>query len=183
MAIIIYGHKFFSINIEHDKLQKGLNGELTVAYELDRLPDGWLIINDSLIGGSQIDHIAVGPTGVFCLETKNWNNAACDENGVWYRFHLGQWVPLDENPARQNLKHILLLRRLLQERIDLNKKVISVIVLANPNGKFNICSRVVPPGNTLICMPAELHRLLPGNGGIVLLPDEARKIAQNLAGT
>lgn len=182
-AIIIYGCKFFSINIENDKILKGFNGELIVAHELDKLPDGWFIINDIVINGSQIDHIAVGPTGIYCVETKNWNNVACDTNGVWYRFHLGQWVPINESPAKQNINHISALKKFLKERIDLNKNVVSVVVLANPRGKFNIKSRLVPPGNTVICLPAELRQLLFDNSGTVLTPDEAYKIARTLVGT
>ncbi len=182
MAIIICGRKIFSINFESDKLLRGLTGELIVAYELERLPEGWFIINDIVINGSQIDHIAVGPSGIYCIETKNWNNAACDENGTWYRFHLGNWVPIDTSPAKQNLNHVFSLKKFLKERMGLNINVASVVVLANPKGKFNIKSKVVPPGNTVICMPDGLRQILLDCDSTVLSTDEAHKLAHTLAG-
>ncbi|OPY57992.1 MAG: Nuclease-related domain protein [Pelotomaculum sp. PtaU1.Bin035] len=180
MVIIAYGRKMLSINFERDKLEKGISGELTVANELNNLPDGWFIINDTVVNGSQIDHIAIGPTGIYCIETKNWNNAGCDENGVWYRFHLGHWVPLDKSPAEQNIRHILSLKKFLIEKTRLDISLTSIVVLANPNGKFNIESRVVPPGDTRICLPNELYQLLSGSGGIVLSPDEVNNVARIL---
>ncbi|OPX90260.1 MAG: Nuclease-related domain protein [Pelotomaculum sp. PtaB.Bin104] len=183
VIIIAFGRKLLSINFESNKLQKGFTGELIVAEELDRHPDGWFIINDMVINGSQIDHIAVGPSGLYCLETKNWNNAGCDENGVWFRFHLGHWVPLDKNPAEQNYHHVLSLKRFLNEKSGLgNIRIVSIVVLANPTGKFNIKSKIVQPGDTIICLPSELQQLLANSGRTVLPPDTVKKIAQTILG-
>ncbi|MDD3654000.1 MAG: nuclease-related domain-containing protein [Desulfotomaculaceae bacterium] len=177
LIIIVLGRKVFSNNIESDKLQKGFTGEVIVAHALDQLPDGWFVINDIVIKGSQIDHLAVGPAGVYCLETKNWNNAGCDENGAWFRFHLGQWAPLNQSPAEQNMSHVQSVKKFLNERLGLEVSPVSVVVLANPDGKFNIKTRIVPPGDTSICLPSELHHLLAGSGRTVLPTDMVEKIA------
>ena len=98
------------------------------------------------------------------------------------RFHLGHWVPIDTSPAKQNLNHVFSLKKFLKERMGLNINVASVVVLANPKGKFNIKSKVVPPGNTVICMPDGLRQILLDCDSTVLSTDEAHKLAHTLAG-
>jgi len=54
----------------------GAEGEERVARLLDELQaDGYVVLSDLLIPGSRenIDHVVVGPTGVFVVETKNYS--------------------------------------------------------------------------------------------------------------
>ena len=58
---------------------KGAAGEEIVARELARLPAGYHVFHSLDAGGGvlmwrggDIDHVVVGPTGVFAIETKNW---------------------------------------------------------------------------------------------------------------
>jgi len=54
--------------------RKGAEGEELTADDLSTLPGTSSVFHDLThpsIGGN-IDHIVVGPTGVFALETKNW---------------------------------------------------------------------------------------------------------------
>lgn len=54
--------------------RKGAEGEGLTADDLSNLPDTYSVFHDLThpsIGGN-IDHVVVGPTGVFALETKNW---------------------------------------------------------------------------------------------------------------
>lgn len=50
----------------------GALGELEVARELDRLGPGWHVVHAIPIGerGSDIDHLVIGPAGVFTVNTK-----------------------------------------------------------------------------------------------------------------
>lgn len=180
MVLILLGWKLWHTNIDSEKLLKGFNGEELVANLLDKLPGGWLIVNDLKINGAQIDHIAIGPAGIICLETKNWNNAGCDEDGNWYRFHLGHWVPVAASPSKQNAAHILSLKRYLMKELGLDIKISSIVVMANPNAKLNIQAKVVPPGDTRICLLHELHYVILNNQGAELTPGEARDIAGTL---
>lgn len=52
---------------------KGARGEERVAALLDSLPTGWHVFHDFPAGKYHVDHVVVGPMGVFSLETKNWN--------------------------------------------------------------------------------------------------------------
>ncbi len=47
-------------------------GERVVGWMLGRLPEGWYVFHDVPVGnrGTNIDHILVGPAGVFILNTK-----------------------------------------------------------------------------------------------------------------
>jgi hypothetical protein len=51
----------------------GANGEEKVATRLRTLGDGWHVIHGVPVGaqGSDIDHVVIGPPGVFTLNTKN----------------------------------------------------------------------------------------------------------------
>lgn len=51
----------------------GAQGEVKVGKVLDQLPDGWHVIHAVPIGeaGSDIDHVVIGPAGVFTLNTKH----------------------------------------------------------------------------------------------------------------
>lgn len=50
----------------------GALGELRVAQRLARLGPGWTVLHSVPIGGrgSDIDHVVIGPTGVFTINTK-----------------------------------------------------------------------------------------------------------------
>lgn len=74
----------------------GVIGESKVSRTLSLLPDGYVVINDVYIElqkpiyyreeddrifSFQIDHLVIGPTGVFVVETKHWGQStinSCD---------------------------------------------------------------------------------------------------------
>jgi len=49
---------------------KGAGAELIVEHELERLPKTYKVINDFNTGQGNIDHIVIGPRGIFIIETK-----------------------------------------------------------------------------------------------------------------
>lgn len=82
-----------SILKELNSLFYGVIGELKAVDELSELPSSYHIINDyrktfyppiynrqenDHIHTIQADHIVVGPTGVYLIETKNWSKASLD---------------------------------------------------------------------------------------------------------
>jgi hypothetical protein len=52
---------------------RGARGERVVAWFLGRPPDCWHVFHDVPVGerGANIDHVVVGPAGVFTINTKN----------------------------------------------------------------------------------------------------------------
>ena len=53
--------------------RRGADGERVTGWWLGRLPDGWQVLNDVPVGdaGTNVDHLVIGPAGVFTINTKN----------------------------------------------------------------------------------------------------------------
>lgn len=81
-------HRIVKSLEEHKSLLIGAIGEEKAIAELQKLPDSYTVINDFQLEFSpplynrqekdhifsvQVDHLVVGPTGVFLIETKNWS--------------------------------------------------------------------------------------------------------------
>jgi hypothetical protein len=80
---------FIDFIIKHNKLLLiGAIGENKTIDELSKLPDSFIVLNDVQLGfdppiynrkeddhifSIQIDHLVIGPSGVFNIETKNWS--------------------------------------------------------------------------------------------------------------
>lgn len=77
-----------SVLKKHQYLFYGAEGEERVTRELSKLPDTYIAINDYRLEFSppmydrnnddriysiQIDHVVVGPSGLYLMETKNWS--------------------------------------------------------------------------------------------------------------
>lgn len=57
------------------KWEQGAEGEVAVARALEALPEGWIVLHDLPWPGRQranLDHVVVGPAGVFVVDAKNW---------------------------------------------------------------------------------------------------------------
>jgi hypothetical protein len=56
--------------------EQGAEGEVAVAGALEALPEGWVALHDLAWPGRQranLDHVVVGPGGVFIVDAKNWS--------------------------------------------------------------------------------------------------------------
>lgn len=51
---------------------RGARGEERVAGVLSSLPGQWHVFHDFVAGREHVDHVIVGPAGVFSVETKSW---------------------------------------------------------------------------------------------------------------
>jgi hypothetical protein len=65
--------RFLGIHAHERASNRGANGELLNGWWLGRLPDGWQVLNDVPLGdaGANIDHLVIGPRGVFTINTRN----------------------------------------------------------------------------------------------------------------
>jgi hypothetical protein len=83
---------------------KGARGEEYVAHELSFLPAGYDVFHglarssDSIMGREgDFDHVVVGPTGVFVIETKNWDGSITVEDGkILYNGQAPSRPPLEQ---------------------------------------------------------------------------------------
>ncbi|MDR7252275.1 hypothetical protein J2X46_001251 [Nocardioides sp. BE266] len=56
--------------------EQGAEGEVAVARALEALPEAWVALHDLAWPGRQranLDHVVVGPGGVFVVDAKNWS--------------------------------------------------------------------------------------------------------------
>jgi hypothetical protein len=66
-------------------LNQGIEGEKAVGQFLDRLREqGYCVFHDVLAEGFNVDHVLIGPGGVFTIETKTWSKPARGDARVTY---------------------------------------------------------------------------------------------------
>lgn len=53
-------------------MQRGAAGENAVARVLANFPADFHVINDLSTPFGNLDHVVIGPTGVFVIDAKNW---------------------------------------------------------------------------------------------------------------
>ena len=64
--------RLFGVRIDEPASREGTIGERGVGWWLGRLPEGWFVFHDVPVGhrGANIDHVVIGPGGVFTVNTK-----------------------------------------------------------------------------------------------------------------
>lgn len=65
--------------------ERGAVGERIVAELLARLPSEWFVLHDIHWPGrdkANIDHLVIGPTGIFVLDAKNWSGTVTISRGT-----------------------------------------------------------------------------------------------------
>ncbi|MBU4321486.1 MAG: NERD domain-containing protein [Thermodesulfovibrionales bacterium] len=77
---------FYRKALKHERYRfnyrRGADGEFRVGNALGLFPDEYNVLNDLKTDFGNIDHVVVGPTGVYVLDAKNWRGIiTADENG------------------------------------------------------------------------------------------------------
>lgn len=64
----------------------GKNGEMAITETLKDLPDGYVLLNDLMLpdGKGNVDHLVMGPNGLFVIETKNYSTFVKCLGDEWY---------------------------------------------------------------------------------------------------
>jgi hypothetical protein len=69
------------------RLSAGAGAERAVAGELARLSDDFVVIHNALIrspaGAVEVDHLVLGPTGLFAIEAKRWGGQVTPGPDRW----------------------------------------------------------------------------------------------------
>lgn len=72
--------------LRHAELfEKGAAGERAVGALLDSLPPEWAVLHDVRWPGREranVDHVLIGPTGIFVIDSKNWSGQITLHRGV-----------------------------------------------------------------------------------------------------
>lgn len=112
-------------------LRQGLEGERAVAEYLDTLREqGFKVLHDVQGEGFNVDHVLIGPQGVFTIETKTISKPIRGEARIAYdgeRIRIGGFEP-SRNPVVQARAEQGWLRRLLEESTGKKFTVRPVVV-------------------------------------------------------
>ena len=135
----------------------GLSGERHVAQVLAReLSDEYVLINGLKLprGAGDIDHLVVGPTGMFLLETKTMaGRIVCEPDGTWRRTRVGRagtaYAAYIGDPAAQVQRNIFAVRACLRRRLPvmLRRKPLwieGLVVFAHPHTELEAVHSRVP---------------------------------------
>jgi hypothetical protein len=65
--------RFLGVHTGERASNRGADGERVAGWWLGRLPEGWHVLNNVPVGesGANVDHLVLGPSGVFTISTKN----------------------------------------------------------------------------------------------------------------
>ena len=132
---------------------KGWSGEREVVQALSGLDDSYYIVHDARIPKANIDHIVLGPNGVFVVETKNFSGRVICDHDTWRIARPGAHGQGHEirSPSIQAKRNAIRVRQRISEfeqtllrgfpRIEW---VHAVVVLANPQAEIVLDSPAVP---------------------------------------
>ena len=103
--VIIYaGRKAFLAKRKIRNLELGREGEKAVGQYLDKLrEEGYQVFHDIVADGFNLDHVLIGPSGVFAIETKTISKPSNREAVVQYdgeKVTVAGFEP-DRDPVQQ----------------------------------------------------------------------------------
>lgn len=76
-AVAYAAWRFFTERTRSRALRQAADGEKAVGQYLEGLrKDGYQVFHDVLGPGFNVDHVLIGPAGVFTVETKTWSKPA-----------------------------------------------------------------------------------------------------------
>lgn len=118
--------------------QAGKRGEDEVKYALSWLPENYLLINNGEAIKlrcnirdkevvQEIDHIVVGTSGVFIIETKNYSGTiVIDDAGNWIRINGNRRTGC-QNPLQQMERHHMVVEKI----IGSEKPIYDILCISN----------------------------------------------------
>ncbi len=117
-ALLFLGYRLLKLIPHVKKLRFAEEGEKIVGQYLERLREqGFQVFHDIIGDGFNIDHVLIGPAGVFTVETKTWSKPAKGETKIMFDGEkLTAWGrEPDRNPLIQARAQTGWLKVLLEE--------------------------------------------------------------------
>lgn len=142
IATVYLGIRLYSNGVKNGKSwNKGIEGEKTVAHYLNQLPENYFIFNDLKFPGSygNLDHVVIGPNGIFVIETKNYDGFFIVKEDGWY-YKKGNYIKESQSqPGKQVMRNVMSLKKFL-EKNNVNMYGVwidPIVTLVNNNFKIN----------------------------------------------
>lgn len=139
ILIIGFGLIYYGYNAGKS-WNKGIKGEHIVAEYLNQLPEDYFVFNDAKFPGSygNLDHIVVGPTGIYVIETKNYKGFFLVKGNELFYKNGNRVKKAKEQPGRQVMANSMSLKKFLEDNgvnID-GVWISSIVTLVNNNFKI-----------------------------------------------
>jgi hypothetical protein len=148
----------------------GAEGERLVGGELDKLAkQGWVVVHDVPVGdrGANIDHVVVGPGGVFTVNSKyHWDKRVLASGDcVYVNGHPSKYIPVARHEAERAA-------RLLGAAAGAPVVVTAVLSIVS---QHRVVKNQPRKGGVLVMGPRETRRLLEGLPP-VLAPEQVSRL-------
>lgn len=118
LAVVYAAFRIWRVLPKLRNLRQALEGERVVGQFLERLrTQGFQVFHDVVGEGFNIDHVLIGPPGVFTIETKTWSKPRSGRAEITYdgdRLRVGTHEP-DRNPVVQAKAQAAWLKSFLAE--------------------------------------------------------------------
>jgi hypothetical protein len=108
-GLAYYGGLYRKQNRLRGQLQAGLKGQRLLTTVLACLDDSYYLINNLKLPGraDDVDHLLVGPNGIFALETKHHRGRIFCHNGQWYQSKMSRGGHLQpDEPIRDPVQQL-----------------------------------------------------------------------------
>lgn len=123
----------------------GKEGEVAVTEALRFLPNEYVLLNDLMLpnGQGNVDHLVIGPNGLFVIETKNYSGYVKCWRDQWYvnRREIGS---LSKQAKRNAMAIRNTLAPVFNEHNARIPFVNALLVFTNRNGRLNIKRPTIP---------------------------------------
>ena len=106
---------------------RGAKGEDAVAGLLDTLPDSYTVFHDLAKLAGDIDHIVVGPTGIFVIETKaHGGKVSAEGDQIRVNGH-----PSEKDFIAQSWRNAFWVRDVLKNTAEIDVMIKPILVFSN----------------------------------------------------
>ncbi|PVX24615.1 MAG: hypothetical protein CW691_07055 [Candidatus Bathyarchaeum sp.] len=146
LFLVGFGFLFgtFPLFRKYNIWRAGAKGEEKVAKCLKSLRGRYRVFHDVVLPRTRgdIDHVVVGPSGVFVIETKNNNGTISCNGDSWSQWKTGKkggsYKGKIGSPSKQAKRNAVLLANLVGRRLHTRFFVHAIVVFANKKVKLNI---------------------------------------------
>ncbi|MGA2852722.1 MAG: nuclease-related domain-containing protein [Verrucomicrobiota bacterium] len=149
-------YRMIGLRFQIKNLKQGRDGEKIVGEKLENLrAHGYRVFHDLVGGDFNVDHILVGPAGVFTIETKTWSKhkgekIESDGELLWKNGTVVKPNPIDQAKAQARWLHGLI-KELTNENVFVQPVIVFPGWWVEPK---------IPEPQTLVLNPDQLEGYL-----------------------
>lgn len=149
----------FSLEAAADRYYGGADGEQDVGLVLSRLPQEFHVFNGLGFDGGDVDHVIIGPTGVFVVETKNHGGTISQRGDRLCR----NGIPLSHDFVRQAIREGMYVKRRLSPQVLCHVQPVVVFARAKVRVRARIDGvKVIPLASLADAVMQRATCLSPG---------------------